>query len=86
MKILIRNVWIAVTILVLSAIASSPALAQAILEAAEAHLACTGRATSRTVRELYSWTSVFDRLFAIYRNVVKDYRVQPSPWPARKTS
>jgi len=65
---------------------SSPALARAILEAAEAHLACTGRATSRTVRELYSWTSVFDRLFAIYRNVVKDYRVQPSPWPARKTS
>jgi len=54
---------------------SGPALAQAIQEAADANLARTGRATSNTVRALYSWTTVFDRLFAIYRNVVKDYRL-----------
>ncbi len=53
---------------------SAPALAHAIAEAADANLARTGGATSSTVRALYSWTSVFDRLFAIYRNVVKDYR------------
>jgi alpha-1,6-mannosyltransferase len=53
---------------------SAPALAQAILEAAGANLARTGQATSNTVRSLYSWTSVFDRLFAIYRHVVEDYR------------
>ncbi len=53
---------------------SAPALAHAIEEAADANLARTGEATSRTVRELYSWTSVFDRLFAIYRDVVKNYR------------
>jgi alpha-1,6-mannosyltransferase len=53
---------------------SGPALAQAIQEAADANLARTGRATSQTVRSLYSWTTVFDRLFAIYRSVVKDYR------------
>ncbi|MGA3171475.1 MAG: glycosyltransferase [Chthoniobacteraceae bacterium] len=53
---------------------SGAALAQAIHEAADANLAGTGKATSRKVRELYSWTSVFDRLFAIYRQVVKDYR------------
>lgn len=53
---------------------SGPALAQAIHEAAAANLARTGQATSNTVRSLYSWTSVFDRLFAIYRQVVKDYR------------
>jgi alpha-1,6-mannosyltransferase len=54
---------------------SGPALAQAIREAADANLARTGGATSRKVRSLYSWTSVFDRLFAIYRTVVKDYRL-----------
>ena len=53
---------------------SGPALAQAILEATEANLARTGQATSRTVRSLYSWTTVFDRLFAIYGNVAKEYR------------
>ena len=53
---------------------SGPALAQAIHEAADANLARTGRATSGKVRSLYSWTNVFERLFAIYRNVVKDYR------------
>ena len=53
---------------------SAPALAQAIHEAADANLARTGEATSRKVRALYSWTTVFDRLFAIYRDVVKDYR------------
>ena len=53
---------------------SGPALAQAIREAADANLAHTGGATSTKVRSLYSWTSVFDRLFAIYRDVVKDYR------------
>ncbi len=53
---------------------SAPALAQAIHEAADANLARTGRATSNTVRSLYSWTSVFDRLFAIYRDVVTQYR------------
>jgi alpha-1,6-mannosyltransferase len=53
---------------------SGPALAQAILEAADANLAGAGAATSRTVRALYSWTSVFDRLFAIYREVVTEYR------------
>ena len=60
---------------------SGPALAQAIQEAADANLAKTGRATSQTVRSLYSWTSVFDRLFAIYRNVVQNYGQ-----PCRKTS
>jgi alpha-1,6-mannosyltransferase len=54
---------------------SGPALAQAIQEASDADLARTGGATSRKVRALYSWTTVFDRLFAIYRNVVKDYRL-----------
>jgi len=53
---------------------SAPALAQAIGEAADANLAGTGRHTSQTVRSLYSWTTVFDRLFAIYRTVVKNYR------------
>jgi alpha-1,6-mannosyltransferase len=61
---------------------SAPALAQAIQEAADDNLAGAGGATSQTVRSLYSWTTVFDRLFAIYRNVVKDYR----RWPAQKTS
>jgi alpha-1,6-mannosyltransferase len=53
---------------------SAPALAHAILEAADTNLARTGQATSNAVRSLYSWTSVFDRLFAIYRDVVTDYR------------
>jgi len=53
---------------------SGPALAQAIHEAANANLARTGGLTSSKVRSLYSWTTVFDRLFAIYRGVVKDYR------------
>jgi len=53
---------------------SAPALAQAIRESSDANLATTGDATSRTVRSLYSWTTVFDRLFAIYRKVVEDYR------------
>jgi alpha-1,6-mannosyltransferase len=53
---------------------SAPALAHAIEEAADANLARTGQATSNKVRSLYSWTTVFDRLFAIYRNVVTDYR------------
>ena len=52
---------------------SAPALAQAIREASDANLARTGGATSETVRALYSWTTVFDRLFAIYRNVVENY-------------
>jgi alpha-1,6-mannosyltransferase len=53
---------------------SASALAQAIREASDADLANTGQATSRKVRALYSWTTVFDRLFAIYRNVVENYR------------
>jgi alpha-1,6-mannosyltransferase len=53
---------------------SASALAHAIREASDANLATTGEATSRKVRELYSWTTVFDRLFAIYRKVVEDYR------------
>jgi len=53
---------------------SAPALAHAIQEASAANLSSTGKATSNTVRSLYSWTTVFDRLFAIYREVVKDYR------------
>ena len=53
---------------------SAPALAQAIRESSDANLATTGDATSRKVRSLYSWTTVFDRLFAIYRKVVEDYR------------
>jgi alpha-1,6-mannosyltransferase len=53
---------------------SAPALAQAIREATNENLARTGAATSSKVRELYSWTNVFDRLFAIYREVVKEYR------------
>jgi alpha-1,6-mannosyltransferase len=53
---------------------SGPALAQAILEAADDNLARTGQATSRKVSALYSWTTVFDRLFAIYRDVAKNYR------------
>jgi alpha-1,6-mannosyltransferase len=55
---------------------SPAALAQAIIEATDMNLAKTGRATSHTVRSMYSWTSVFDRLFAIYRQVIKDYRHQ----------
>jgi alpha-1,6-mannosyltransferase len=55
---------------------SAPALAQAIHESSDANLARTGGATSRKVRSLYSWTHVFDRLFAIYRDVVKQYRSQ----------
>jgi alpha-1,6-mannosyltransferase len=54
---------------------SAPALAQAIRESTAANLAQTGPATSRKVRALYSWTNVFDRLFAIYHEVVKDYRL-----------
>ena len=54
---------------------TAPALARAIVEATRANLANTGQATSRKVRSLYSWTNVFDRLFAIYREVVKDYRL-----------
>jgi alpha-1,6-mannosyltransferase len=53
---------------------SAPALAHAIQEASDANLARTGQATSSRVRALYSWTTVFDRLFAIYRGVVKEYR------------
>lgn len=53
---------------------SGPALAHAIHEAADANLAGAGPATSTKVRALYSWTNVFDRLFAIYRNVVTNYR------------
>jgi len=52
---------------------SAPALAHAILLATDANLARTGQAASSLVRSLYSWTTVFDRLFAIYRTVVKDY-------------
>jgi len=53
---------------------SGPALAQAIHESANGNLARSGQATSNKVRSLYSWSTVFDRLFAIYRDLVTNYR------------
>ena len=49
---------------------SPAALAQAITEAASLDLSALGLQASRIVRERYSWTGVFDRLFAIYRSLV----------------
>jgi len=48
---------------------SAPALAQAIADASDHDLKKSGATASRRVTRLYSWTQVFDRLFAIYREV-----------------
>jgi len=48
---------------------SPAALAQAIVEASSLDLASLGAKASAIVRERYSWTGVFDRLFAIYRSL-----------------
>jgi alpha-1,6-mannosyltransferase len=49
----------------------SPALARAITDLSAQDLARIGAAASETVAQRYSWTQVFDRLFAIYRNLVR---------------
>jgi alpha-1,6-mannosyltransferase len=49
------------------------ALASAISDAAKTDLRAAGEAASRTVRERYSWRTIFDRLFAVYRQVIAEY-------------
>ncbi len=46
------------------------ALAQAIKDASEQDFAAAGATASRRVTSRYSWKQVFDRLFAIYREVI----------------
>lgn len=50
------------------------ALAAAILGASRLDLATIGTAVSRRVASLYSWQKVFANLFAIYRDVICNYR------------
>jgi alpha-1,6-mannosyltransferase len=52
---------------------SGTALAQAILDASRLDLQTIGAAAGRQVAGQYSWTHVFERLFAIYREVVTTY-------------
>jgi len=49
------------------------ALASAISDAAQTDLHAVGESVSRTVRERYSWRTIFDRLFAVYRQVIAEY-------------
>lgn len=49
------------------------ALASAISDAAKTDLRAAGDAASRTVRERYSWRTIFDRLFAVYRQAIAEY-------------
>jgi alpha-1,6-mannosyltransferase len=49
------------------------ALAGAIRAAAATDLLAEGLAASVVVRERYSWRTVFDRLFSIYRDVIESY-------------
>jgi glycosyltransferase involved in cell wall biosynthesis len=53
---------------------SPVALAEAIQRTSRLNLAAMGEAASRQVLAGYSWQKVFDRLFAIYRNVISTYR------------
>jgi len=53
---------------------SSEALARAIMDACARDLIQSGEEAARQVAERYSWTKVFERLFAIYRDVAKNYR------------
>jgi len=50
---------------------SAEALAQAILDASERDLIAAGAEAGRQVARQYSWMHVFERLFAIYREVAK---------------
>ena len=50
---------------------SAPGLARAIAETSAGNLAQIGAAASAEVLHRYSWTQVFDRLFAIYREVAR---------------
>jgi alpha-1,6-mannosyltransferase len=50
---------------------TAEALADAIVDAAGTDLAGEGVETSRIVRERYAWDRVFDRLFAVYREVAR---------------
>jgi alpha-1,6-mannosyltransferase len=50
---------------------SATALARAIVDFSSQDLASIGAAASEQVTRRYSWTSVFDRLFAIYRSLVR---------------
>lgn len=49
------------------------ALAEAIAAEAATDLPAAGLAASRTVRDRYSWDTVFARLFSIYRRVIAEY-------------
>ncbi len=49
------------------------ALADAIAAEAETDLQAVGAAASRTVRERYSWHTIFARLFSIYRQAIAEY-------------
>lgn len=49
------------------------ALADAIASAASMDLRAAGAAASRTVRESYSWRTIFGRLFSVYRQVIEEY-------------
>ncbi len=49
------------------------ALADAIDQATRTDLRAAGLAASRAVRERYAWSTIFDRLFAIYRAVIAEY-------------
>jgi alpha-1,6-mannosyltransferase len=49
------------------------ALASAIVAAAAMDLRAAGAAASRTVRESYSWHTIFGRLFSVYRQVIEEY-------------
>jgi alpha-1,6-mannosyltransferase len=49
------------------------ALASAISDAAKTDLCAVGESVSRTVRERYSWRTIFDRLFGVYRQAVAEY-------------
>lgn len=50
------------------------ALATAIDAATRTDLLTAGLAASRTVRERFAWPLIFDRLFAIYRTVIAEYK------------
>jgi alpha-1,6-mannosyltransferase len=52
---------------------TSAALADAIIAEAATDLSAAGAGASRTVRERYSWSTVFEHLFSIYRQVIAEY-------------
>ena len=53
---------------------SPAALAAAIEETSRQNLTASGERASRTVSALYSWEQVFTRLFALYGEVIRQYR------------